>query len=230
MREYGEFGVMRPPWNAPGLAVLVATFLCITNAPADEPLRASAVALFKDKAVLVVNGKRRILKIGKESPEGVTLLKSDSESALVRIGDEEITLRLDGKIVGTYARGIAAKSLQLYPGAGGHYFVDGKINGTSIHFLIDTGATSVVINKDVAKRIGLLYQVDGSPTRVETASGVVPAYRVRFDEVMIRALSLKRVDGIVVDGSYPREALLGQSFLNRLDMRREGLVLELRER
>ena len=65
---------------------------------------------------------------------------------------------------------------------------------------------------------------------VQTASGVVAAYRVQFDEVMIRALSLKRVDGIVVDGSYPSEALLGQSFLNRLDMRREGNVLELQER
>ena len=95
---------------------------------------------------------------------------------------------------------------------------------------LDTGATSVVINKDDAKRIGLLYRVDGRRTMVETASGLVPAYTVRFDEVKIRSLSLKRVDGIVIEGNYPRTALLGQSFLNRLDMHREGDMLELTER
>jgi aspartyl protease family protein len=214
------------------IRIIVALFfaLCAASLPADEPIRVSAVALFKDKAALVINGKRRVLKAGKTSPEGVALIKSSSESAVVEIDGEESTLRLDGKIVGKYLRGIPAKTLQLYPGSGGHYFVDGLINGNGVRFLVDTGATAVVINKNAAKRMGILYRVDGSPTRVETASGVETAYRVSFNEVTIRALSLKQVDGIVVDGSFPREALLGQSFLNRLNMRREGQMLELKER
>ena len=65
---------------------------------------------------------------------------------------------------------------------------------------------------------------------ISTASGVAHAYRVLFDEVKVQALTLKRVSGIVVDGDAPTEALLGQSFLNRLDMHREGQVLELRAR
>ena len=198
--------------------------------PAEEPVHVSAAALFKDKAVIVVNGQRRILKSGSESPEGVLLLRSTSESAVVKIDEQELTLRLDGKIVGNYQRGIAAKKVQLYPDASGHYVVDGLINGNGMRFLVDTGATSVVINKDAAKRMGLLYRVDGRPTRVETASGVVPAYNVEFAKVTVRTLSLKRVDGIVVDGSFPRVALLGQSFLNRLNMHREGQMLELEER
>lgn len=230
MREYVDLNTTQSVWTTSCFVTAVIIWLFAASVHADEPLRVSAVALFKDKAVLVINGKRRILKAGSESPEGVVLIKSSSESAVIKINGEESTLRLDGKIVGKYVRGIAAKSLQLYPGAGGHYFVDGQINGRSMKFLVDTGATSVAINKDDAKRIGLLYRVDGVPTMIATASGVVKAYRVNFDEVMIRALSLKRVDGIVVDGSYPREALLGQSFLNRLDMRREGQMLELRER
>ena len=56
------------------------------------------------------------------------------------------------------------------------------------------------------------------------------AYRVVFDETRIQNLVLKRVEGMVVDGSFPEIALLGQSFLNRLDMRREGNLLELQER
>ncbi len=214
------------------IRVIVALFigLCVLNSPADESTRVSAVALFKDKAVLVINGKRRILEAGETSPEGVALVKSSSELAVVEIDGEESTLRLDGKIVSEYSRGIAAKKLQLYPGTGGHYFVDGLINGNGVRFLVDTGATAVVINKNDARRMGILYRVDGSPTRVETASGIETAYRVKFKEVTIRALSLKQVDGIVVDGSFPREALLGQSFLNRLNMRREGQMLELQER
>lgn len=196
----------------------------------DIAVRVAAVALFRNHAVLRVNGARYTLKAGKSTPEGVLLVASDSETAVVEIGGERLTLRLDGKIVGHYSRGIAAKSLQLYPDPTGHYAVDGMIDGNRIHFLIDTGATSVSINKATAKRIGLLYRVDGNPTFVETAAGVVPAYRVQFDEVSVRNVTLKRVEGLVLDGDYPRVALLGQSFLNRLDMRRVGQMLELRER
>lgn len=205
-------------------------FLALTCAAADQPIRALAVGLFKDKAVLDINGARRVLKAGARSPEGVLLVKSTSESATIEIDGERIDLRLDGKIVGHYARGIAAKSLQLYPDPAGHYQVDGMINGNNIRFLIDTGATSVSINQATAKRIGLLYRVDGNPTRVETAAGIVAAYRVQFDEVKIRSITVKRVDGLVLDGEFPRMALLGQSFLNRLDMQRNGDMLELRER
>lgn len=201
----------------------------VSGAP-DVAVRAAAVALFRNHAVLRVNGRQYTLKAGKSTPEGVLLVESNSETATVEIGGERLTLRLDGKIVGHYPRGIAAKSLQLYPDATGHYAVDGTINGNRIHFLIDTGATSVSINKATAKRIGLLYRVDGKPTFVETAAGVVPAYRVQFDEVSARHVTLKRVEGLVLDGDYPRVALLGQSFLNRLDMRRAGQLLELQER
>lgn len=199
-------------------------------AASDGEVRAAAVALFRNQAVLRINGRQYTLKAGKSTPEGVLLVESDSDAAIVQIGGERLTLRLDGKIVGHYPRGVAAKSLQLYPDAGGHYAVDGKINGNRIRFLVDTGATSVSINKATAKRIGLLYRVDGNPTFVETAAGVVPAYRVQFDEVSARNVTLKRVEGLVLDGEFPRVALLGQSFLNRLDMRRAGQMLELQER
>lgn len=228
MREH--FDLRFKCWTTAGWSLAAILYLCAHEAGAADPIRATAVALFKNKAVLVINGKRRTLNAGAESPEGVHLISSTSEAAVIEIDGEELTLRLDGKIVGHYPRGIAAKTLQLYPDSGGHYAVDGLINGTSVRFLVDTGATAVVINKDVAKRMGLLYRVDGTPTLVETASGVVPAYHVEFAEVTVRTLRLTRVRGIVVDGGFPRTALLGQSFLNRLNMRRDGQMLELQER
>lgn len=212
------------------IAVVAALCLSVAGVPADDALRVSAVALFKDKAVLIINGKRRIMKTNEESPEGVRLLESSSEFAVIEIDNEKLTLQLDSKIVSNYSRGVTAKTLQLYPDSSGHYFVDGLINGNRVRFLIDTGATAVSINRDTARRLGLLYRVDGQPSKVETASGVVAAYKVEFAEVSIRGLSLKRVNGVVVDGAYPRIALLGQSFLNRLNMRRDGQMLELQER
>ncbi|MSR14432.1 MAG: TIGR02281 family clan AA aspartic protease [Gammaproteobacteria bacterium] len=92
------------------------------------------------------------------------------------------------------------------------------------------GATKIAINKHTAKRLGLLYRTDGLRGQIETASGVVAAYYLHFNSVKIRNLELKNVDGVVVDGDFPSTALLGQSFLNRLDMRRDGLLLELRQR
>lgn len=224
--------MMRIPEKILLLVVVSATlyFGQTAASAADEPVRASAVALFKGKAALVVNGRRRVLKVGEISPEGVELLSSTSQSAVIKIAGEELELRLDGKIVGHYQRGIAAKSIQLYPDPNGHYVVDGLIDGTTVRFLVDTGATTIAINKQTAKRLGLLYRVDGRPTVVQTASGVTSAYRVEFDKVQIRAITLRRVEGVVIDGDYPREALLGQSFLNRLNMRRDGQMLELSER
>ncbi|MGB1884446.1 MAG: retroviral-like aspartic protease family protein, partial [Gammaproteobacteria bacterium] len=65
---------------------------------------------------------------------------------------------------------------------------------------------------------------------VETASGPADAYGVRFDEVRVRGLVARNIRGVVIESDSPREALLGQVFLNRFDLRREGPVLELEER
>ena len=59
---------------------------------------------------------------------------------------------------------------------------------------------------------------------------MVNAYYVIFDAVKIQTLELRHVEGVVVDGDFPSTSLLGQSFLNRLDMRREGILLQLEER
>ncbi|MEM7466699.1 MAG: TIGR02281 family clan AA aspartic protease [Pseudomonadota bacterium] len=195
----------------------------------DSPaMEVRAVALFKDKAVLEINGKRRTVKSGKTTREGVKLLSANSEQATIDLNGEKLILKVNSKITTGHAR--KKNVVQLFPGDGGHYFVDGLINGHNIPFLVDTGATTIAINKNMAKRMGLLYRVDGVQGRVETASGTVNAYSVRFDKVQVRAITLRNVRGTVIDSAYPSVALLGQSFLNRLNLRREGIMMELSER
>lgn len=207
----------------------LAAMLLIASVAQAEP-KVSALALFKGKAVLSIDGKQRVLKIGASSPEGVELVAADSERAIIRIDEREFELRLDGKISGSFPAGPAPKIVRLMPAEGGHYFVDGQINGNPVRFLVDTGATSVAMNKHMARRLGIAYMVDGKNSMVRTASGTAVAYGITLDEVKIRSLRLKRVKGTVIDGDFPGETLLGQSFLNRLDIHRKGVVLELRER
>ena len=206
-----------------------STLILLVTAALADP-KVSALALFKGKAVLSIDGTQRVLKQGQSSPEGVTLVNADSNRAVIHIGERELELTLDGKISGVLPARPAQKIVRLVPGDGGHYFVDGQINGNPVRFLVDTGATSVAMNKHTARRLGIPYTVDGKKGMVRTASGTAVAYNVTLDEVKVRSVRLTRVKGTVIDGDFPGETLLGQSFLNRLDIHREGAVLELRER
>lgn len=220
----------RPAW----LYALVCLFLGATvgaarSAPPSRP-GVEVIALFPGKAMVDIDGRRRTLAAGDTSPEGVTLLSATAESATFTAAGETFELKLDGRISGAFAARPEPRQLKLAPGENGHYFVDGEINGNTVRFLVDTGASIVAINKHTARRIGLLYRTDGTPGQIETASGLVPAYYLKFRLVKARTLESREVDGVVVDGDYPSVALLGQSFLNRFKMRREGVLLELEEK
>lgn len=204
-------------------------FVLVLGSAAAAP-RVSAVALFNGKAMLEIDGRRELLREGERNATGdVLLLSSNAQRALVEVDGATRELALDDRIDG----GLPPPALpivRLLPGDHGHYFVDGQINGNAVRFLVDTGASSIAINKHTARRLGLRYQIPARQGTVETAGGPVAAYRVVLDEVKVQGIRLRRVPGIVIDGDSPRDPLLGQSFLNQLDINREGLVLELRAR
>ncbi len=217
----------------PRLSALLLAVTClygiVTIAPTIAAPQLDVVALFPGKAVIMVDGKRRVLAVGDTTPEGLKLLSANTDRATVLSNGEALELRLDGKIAGAFSHN-EPQRLRLAPGANGHYFADGAINGSPVEFMLDTGASVIAINRQTAKKIGLLYRTDGKLGQIETASGLVAAYYLKFREVKLRSLVLRDVDGVVVDGDYPSMALLGQSFLNRLNMRRDGMLLELEAR
>ena len=194
------------------------------------PPQLAIIALFPGKVLVNVNGKSRALAVGETSPEGVKLLAATAESATLEVNARRVVLSLDGKITTTFSERPRGHHLRLAPGTNGHYFVDGAINGNAVQFMVDTGASMIAINKHMAKKLGLLYRTDGTLGQIETASGLVRAYYLKFKNVKARTLELHDVEGVVVDGDFPTVALLGQSFLNRFNMRREGLLLELEEK
>ncbi len=187
-------------------------------------------ALFKDKAILLIDGARRVLKSGEASPEGVKLLSANTqeEKAVIEINGKRETLKLGVVVAGFKATG--RSSATLYPDRSGHFFADGIINGVLVRFLVDTGATVVAMNSQVANRLGLDYRKNGRPGVANTAGGYVRTYDLRLNTVQVGDVVLHNVAGSVTEGASPSETLLGMSFLGQLDMKREGDKMELSER
>jgi aspartyl protease family protein len=209
--------------------LIMLTGLLLAANPASAVEKISLQALFKDKAIIVVDGARRILKSGEESPEGVKLLATDTqeEKAEIEIGGKREVLKLGVVIAGFASKGKG--SVILYPETSGHYFVEGLVNGVPVRFMVDTGATIIGMNSIVANRIGLDYRKQGRPGFVNTAGGTVPTYYIKLNNVTVGDITLYNVDASIVEGSSPREALLGMSFLGHLNMKRDSEKMELSE-
>jgi len=190
----------------------------------------SVTALFNGKAVLVVDGGRpRTLNAGETTPEGVKLVSANSESAVVEVGGQRQTIQLgQGTRIGRASDG-GAGQVTLTADSRGHFTTVGTINGVSVRFLVDTGATSVALSTTEAKRLGINY-LAGARGYSSTANGVIPLYRVTLDNVRVGDITLSNVEAAVVDGAGLDIALLGMSFLNRTQMRRDGDTLTLLKR
>ena len=187
----------------------------------------AVTALFSGKAVLVVDGgKPRTLAVGESTPEGVKLLSANSESAAVEYAGQRQTLLLgQGTRVGS-SNAASNGQVTLTADARGHFVTTGAINGVSVRFLVDTGATSVALSTAEAKRLGVNY-LTGSRAYTSTANGVIPVYRVKLDTVRVGEITVSNVDATVLEGAGLDIALLGMSFLNRMQMRRDGDTLTL---
>ncbi|HUP89303.1 MAG TPA: TIGR02281 family clan AA aspartic protease [Longimicrobiales bacterium] len=190
----------------------------------------AVTALFNGKAVVVVDGgKPRTLTVGESTPEGVKLISANSESAVIESGGQRQTLQLgQGTRVGRSADA-SGSQVTLTADARGHFITNGAINGVSVRFLIDTGATSVALSTSEARRLGINY-LAGTRAYSSTANGVVPLYRVTLDNVRIGDISVGNVEAAVLEGSGLDIALLGMSFLKRMQMKRDGDTLTLLKR
>jgi len=217
---------LRTPSGFRVLALALA--LVPAAAPGIESIQ--VLGLFKDRAVVTIDGKRRTLVPGEPSPEGVVLITADSESAVLEFDGHRRTFELGRRITTVYRPPEARPTLTIAPNGIGMYHVPGSINGFAVQFLVDTGATLVAINRGTARRLGIDYLVEGTPGRARTANGDVATYQVKLARVRVGGIELRDVAASVVDGDYPRDVLLGNSFLNRLEMRRRGQLLELRTR
>ena len=212
------------------LPVLLAA-LCVSLYPSTvlAGMDVRVVGLFTDRAVLLIEDQQRLLRVGQTSPEGVKLVSASSESAVLLIDGEEVTARLDGR-VSARKRTATVQEVQVWRNTTGMYTTVGSINGLPVSFLVDTGATQVAMNASQARRLGIDYHVTGRPAEVTTASGVERAWLVMLDSVKVGDLEVRNVAAVVLEGAQPQVALLGMSYLGRMEILNEGRLMTLRKK
>jgi aspartyl protease family protein len=185
----------------------------------------SYVGAIGDKAaILVIDGAApRTVKVGQKLG-AVTVLEVERERAVVDVAGERRVLQR-GQHYQLSTGASDRQSTVLAADARGHFIADGAINGGPVRFVVDTGATVVALPAREAQRLGIDYR-KGRPGTTRTAGGVVPVYRVTLDRVKVGAIELLSVEGLVIEQGLDI-ALLGMSFLGRVEMRNEGQTMTL---
>lgn len=201
---------------------LAATLLfCAANAFAAS---INVVGLFPNKAVVAIDGEApRSVAVG-ETIGGVKLLAVDHDGATFLVDGRRETIAM-----GSY---LARPNRQDRPRAvlgsdsRGHYVAQGQINGSPTRFLVDTGATLVVLSMAEANRLGIRYR-EAPQEMASTANGTVPYRLVKLDRVKVGDVEVTNVDAGVIEGSYDGPNLLGMSFLSRMEVTRDGASMVL---
>ncbi len=184
--------------------------------------------LFTNKAVVQIDGgPLQTMSVGQKTPQGVTLLSVDRESATFEVDGKRQTLGLGRARMGASAP--AAETATFTADVRGHFTSDGEVNGRSLRFVVDTGATLVALPVSEAQRLSLDYK-KGQKVPMNTANGVTAGYLLKLDSVRVGGITVRGVDAVVIEGGGFATPLLGMSFLNRTNMKREGDVMTLTRR
>ena len=213
-------------WPLSGLLLSLAAAAAAQMPPLPSQVQLNGT-LGTRSALLIIDGEPRTVEVG-AMVKGVKLVSLEDGRAVVEIGGRRQTLALGaapGRVVSVVP---PPRQILLPMGAGGHYTTIGMINGQVTSFLVDTGATSVSISQIEAEKLGLRY-LYGKRIVTQTANGIVPAYMIELTSIRIGQVEVRDVEAIVIPGQLSH-VLLGNSFLNRFQMRRENdvMTLELR--
>lgn len=122
----------------------------------------------------------------------------------------------------------AGRTARLAMDSRGHFITDARMNGRTVEVLVDTGATSVAINKSTARRLGIHLKQSDFKYKVNTANGQIAAASATIDRIKIGRIEVRNVEAAVLDDRALSDTLLGMSFLRNLksfEVRNGELIL-----
>jgi len=122
---------------------------------------------------------------------------------------------------------VDAVEVDLQRNRQGHYMVTGEINGQAVEFLLDTGATDVVVPEDLAARLHLRKGRSGTAM---TANGPVTVFETNIDMLSIGDIALTNVRASINPAMSAPGILLGMSALGRIEFNHQGNSLTLRQK
>ena len=223
------------------MKVVVARHALLSMLAAFPAAHAHSVALagmLGSKALLVVNGTAPKTVASGDTHEGVKVISTSNDHAVIEQSGKRFTLRLgDAPVHMGAARrsgmsggmgGGRGNKIILTAGSGGHFMTAGQINGRAVQFMVDTGATTVAIGALDAERAGLNFK-SGQPVMMSTANGMTQGYKIKLDSVRVGDVEVLDVDAVVTPQAMPF-MLLGNSFLTRFQMLRNNDQLTLTRR
>ena len=206
------------------IIALLLALACAFPARADVAL----VGVIGDKAAVLAldGGEPKTVKVGQKW-NGITVVSVERGQATIEVDGKRRVLAL-GQHYRAADRRNERQSVTLSADPSGHFLSEGAVNGMPVRFLVDTGATMIALPAAEAVRLGLDYR-KGRSALSNTAAGVVPVFVITLDTVRLGSIELSRVEAQVLERGL-NVALLGMSFLNRVDMKREGQTMTLMRR
>lgn len=184
-----------------------------------------------NKALLVVDGAAPRFVAAGQAHQGVRVVSVQGESVIIDRNGQRQTLRVGEAPVSfgqTVDSAAGSARVVLTADGKGHFTPQGQINGRAVQFLVDTGASQVVISESEAGRLNLDF-AKGKKVRVSTANGDVVGHQIQLDSVRVGDAQLRGVSALVLPQPMPY-VLLGNTFLNRFQMQRTNDQLTLDKR
>jgi len=217
-------------WHLKTNKWLPVVLLCLCSTASWAIKDIHVVALFKDRAIVMIDGNKRLLRTGDSSPEGIKLVSADSVGAVFEYRGRTLERQLDGRVHAAAESPKGHDDVLIFRDRWGMFKTVGSINGLPVKFLVDTGASSVAMNSAQARRLGIDFRVQGESIYVSTASDVTQAYQLKLDVVKVGSIQLRNVTAVVMDGAQPTDVLLGMSFLGHVEMINKSDKLILRRK
>lgn len=219
------------PLNARLCAVPLLALLATLPAAAPAGPAAShvnVIGLIGDRAILRIDGEQAMLRAG-ESRGDVTLLAVENGEAVLRVGKRELRLGM-GMDTGGFAPRAEGGSVVIAMNDRGQFVTNGMINGRVVEFLVDTGANTVSMTAEDARRLGIDYRVEGTRGASATAGGLITSWLVNLKSIQVGPIVVRNVQATVREAPDLAPILLGMTFLSRVNLSQESQRMRLSER
>jgi aspartyl protease family protein len=181
-----------------------------------------------NKALIVVDGGAPRFVTAGQTHQGVRVLAVQGDTATLEVQGRRQTLRVGEEPVSQGRDGAppeGARRVVITADSRGHFLPQGQINGRAVQFMVDTGASQVVIGEPEARRLGLPFE-KGTRVQVSTANGHAVGHQLQLDNVRVGEAQVYGVSAIVLPQPMPY-VLLGNSFLTRFQLQRTNDQLTL---
>jgi aspartyl protease family protein len=140
-----------------------------------------------------------------------------------------VVSRVSGDLLGDRGQTVGG-TLRVPMAEDGHFWVRARVNGTTLRFMVDSGATTTVISSSAATTAGVPVDQSGFPVVMETANGTARAHRARIDRLVLGPIESSDL-AVLVSPTLGDTNLLGMNFLSSLESWRvEGRTLVLEPR